>query len=131
MTLGEIRIFAPVWNEFIDIDCVIDTGADVCAIPLHLAALLGIVASDGRIHMWQVRDPLTLSEARTRLEWEGHAHEVDTVLLDIPSAFRRPAVPAEHCTRPDEPHLLSDRIIVGENFISLLDDRSRRRLLEQ
>ncbi len=131
MTLGEIRIFAPVWNEFVDIDCVIDTGADVCAVPAHLAALLEIIASDTIIHLWQVLDPVTLAETRIRLEWEEITRDVDAVVLDIPSEFRRWANPAEHCTRPDEPHLLSDRIVVGENFISLLDDASRHRLLEQ
>lgn len=130
MIFGRVHLFAPTWGEFVTVDAIMDTGADVCGVPLHLAALFGIKAGETSTHLWQVRDPLTLHEARIRLDSEGESHEVDAALIDIPSDYRRPATPAQHCTRPDEEHLLTRRIIVGQNFLSLLPSDARRRLLE-
>jgi len=121
-----VQVFSPAEQRERTFEALIDTGANTCAIAEHIAQDLGLAISLDPVHLWQVRDPLTLRQTQLDVRYNGQPYLVEAVVIDIPEALRRNALPQEYCTRPNHAHPLTTRIVLGENFFNQLSEEDRR-----
>jgi len=129
MIVSEVEIYAPAVKDYISIEAIVDTGASLCVIPKHIAEELGIEIYEQPIHLWQVRDPLTLLKAELNLRYQSGLYRVEATVVEIPREYRRSIKPNEKCKRPSSPHPLTHRMILGENFLSQLSREARAEIL--
>ncbi len=129
MIVSEVEIYAPVIKDYIPIEAIVDTGASLCVIPRHIVEELGIKVSEQSIHLWQVRDPLTLFKAVLNLRYQDGLYKVEATVVEIPREYRRNIKPGEECKRPSSPHPLTHRMILGENFLNQLPKEARAGIL--
>lgn len=128
MILIKVEIYSVIKQEFIPFEGLIDTGATICAIAKHNAELLGVQVKDEMIHLWQVRDPLTLNKSLLKIRYNKNVYDLEVVVIDIPKEHCRDILKGEECTRPEYRNPLSERIILGENFLKSLSDSEKRKL---
>jgi hypothetical protein len=127
--IRDLEVYSPSRAAYVWVEAIIDTGASVCVVPAHIASALSLTLGPNVRHLWQVRDPLTLHQAALKVRYNNRPYDVDATVVDIPPAFRRIATPAEHCTQPQAPHPLTQRIIIGENFLGQLPPGERQAIL--
>ena len=129
MILIDVEIYNYKQERYKVFEAILDTGASICAIAKHITKGLGINVKEDKVHLWQVRDPLALGKANLRLRYKGKIYNVEAVVLSIPKKFQRDIAKGEECTRPRRPNPLSNRIILGENFISKLPEDKKKDLI--
>lgn len=129
MIIRDLEIYSPSQAAYVWVEAIIDTGASVCVVPAHVAKALGLALEPDVSHLWQVRDPLTLHQATLNIRYNNQPYNVEAAVVDIPPASRRIATPEEHCTRPQTPHPLTQRIIIGESFLRQLPPEDRQAIL--
>lgn len=128
MITVEIEIYSPVHKEYHIFEAIVDTGASFCVIPKHVADRIGFTEERKKVHMWQVCDPLVLTKGKINTRFREKLYGVEAVVVDIPSKYQRDIIRGEECTRPEHRNPLSNRIILGENFLNKLSETERRQI---
>lgn len=128
MIFVRVELYSEIETRYKVFEGLVDTGASICALSKDIAEALGTEIGKERLHLWQVRDPLTLGKTTLKIKYENKTYDVETVVVDIPKNFCRDALPEEECTRPEHPNPLASRIILGENFLSLLSEEAKREI---
>ena len=118
MITVEIEIYSSVHKEHQIFEAIVDTGASFYVIPKHVSDRIGFTEERKKIHMWQVCDPLVLTKGKIKTRFRKKLYEVEAVVVDIPLEYQRDFIKGEECTRPEYRNPLSNRIILGENFLN-------------
>jgi len=128
MILIDIEIYNHSKKRYELFEAIVDTGATFCALAKHIANETGLPLHEP-IHLWQVNGPLTLTKTTLKIRYGKSEHNVDGVIVDIARNYLHPATLNEKCKRPLTPHPLSNRIIVGKNFLEKLSEEERKEIL--
>ena len=129
MIVRDVEVYSPRRECHVYVEAIIDTDASMCVIPWHISEELGIPTETERSHLWQVRDPLVLFRSALQIHYLEKSYEVQTSVVEIPEEYRRSIQRGEECTRPSSPHPLTQRIIIGENFLNRLSVEERQQIL--
>ncbi|MFQ5710387.1 MAG: hypothetical protein ACE5GD_01265 [Candidatus Geothermarchaeales archaeon] len=124
MILIDVEVYNHVKKRYELLEAIVDTGATFCAI----ADETGLPTNES-IHLWQVNAPLTSAKTTLKIRYRESEHNVDGVVIDIAKDYLRPATPNEKCKRPLTPHPLSNRIILGKNFLEKLSKEEREEII--
>ncbi|MCP8320732.1 MAG: hypothetical protein H3Z52_07305 [archaeon] len=127
MILIDVEIYNHFKRRYELFEAIVDTGATFCALAKQIAEEIGLPSHES-IHLWQVNSPLTLTKTTLKIRYKKE-HYADGVIVDIDRNYLRSATPDEKCKRPLAPHPLSNRIIVGKNFLEKLSKEERKEIL--
>ena len=93
-----VGLYSPARAMFRSVSAMIDSGANITAIPMHIARDWGITVSEESDHVWQAVHPLTLKRASVTLRYAASSYELACLVLEIPENYLRSALPEEICT---------------------------------
>ena len=125
MILIDLEVYNNVKRLYGLFDVIVDTGATFCVIGKHVSDKLGLARAE-RLHLWQVDSPLILSRAILKIRYQEVEYSVEGVVADIDEDYLRPATANEICKRPQAPHPLMSRIILGNSFLDRLTEAQRK-----
>ena len=127
MILIDVEIYNHSKRRYELFEAIVDTGATFCALAKHLADEIAVPFL-GSMHLWQVNGPLTLTKIKLTIKYRESELRLDGVIVELPQDYLRLGTREEKCKRPLTPHPLSNRIIVGKNFLETLSEEERRQI---
>jgi len=129
-----ILIDVDLWNkakkEFELFEALVDTGSSYCVIEKSIADALGL-EKDGILHLWQMGEPLNVPLTKLRCRYGEKEYKVEWLIVEIKNSYKRPILPEEECTRPESPHPLTNRVIIGNTFTDRLSEEEYTKLFER
>jgi len=128
LILIDIKIYNNIKKLYEIFEAIVDTGATFSVIAEHIAQEMGYQPQE-KIHLWQVNSPLTLSKSTLKIKYQEREHHIEGVIVDIHKDYLRSATPNEKCKRPNTPHPLTSRIILGKTFLDKLTENERKQIL--
>jgi hypothetical protein len=60
--------------------------------------------------------------------YKGEEYMIEGLVVEIRDSYKRPMLPEEECTRPESPHPLTNRVIIGNTFIDKLSEEEYTKL---
>ena len=127
MILIDVDLWNAVKKEFELFEALVDTGSSYCVIEKSIADALGL-EMDGILHLWQMGEPLNVPLAKLRCRYKGEEYMIEGLVVEIKDSYKRPMLPEEECTRPESPHPLTNRVIIGNTFIDKLSEEEYTKL---
>jgi len=126
MILIDVDVWNEIKKEYEIFEALVDTGSTYSVIEKDIAEGLGLQTLN-ILHLWQMGDPLNVPLTKIRARYDEEEYEIDGLIIEIKESYKRSMLPEEECTRPQSPHPLTNRVIVGN---SLLDKLSKEKLEE-
>jgi len=112
-----------LWNEikkeFEVFEALIDTGSTYCVIEKSISDSLGLQTL-GVLHLWQMGGPLNVPKTKLKIRYRDKEYDVEGLIVEIKTSYKRQMFPEEECTRPESPHPLTNRIIIGKTLLDKL-----------
>lgn len=127
MILIDIQVFNKRREEFQIFECIVDTGATFCVVEKTIAEELGLFSLE-ILHLWQMGEALNIPKTRMKIRYKGEVYLVEGLIVEIRESYKRPILAKEKCTRPESPHPLTNRIIIGQSFLDKLSPPEYRKL---
>lgn len=127
MILIDVEVYNNVKRLYELFEAIVDTGATFCVIGKHVSDKMGLVQVE-KLHLWQVDSPLILSRVILKIRYKEGEYSVEGVVADIKEGYLRPATVNEICKRPQAPHPLMSRIILGKSFLDKLTEIQRKEI---
>lgn len=127
MILVDIEIFNLRKKEFVTFEAIVDTGATYCVIEKCIADELGLVPLEV-LHLWQMGEALNIPRTKMRVRYRKKEYLVEGLMVEIKESYKRPIMAKEKCTRPDSPHPLTNRIIIGKSLLEKLPKSEYKKL---
>lgn len=127
MILIDVEIYNKIENEFELFEAIVDTGSTYCVIEKGLSDNLGLESGDV-LHLWQMGNALIVPKARMKLRYKGNEYDVEGLIVEIKQSYKKPITKEEFCTRPESPHPLTNRIIIGKSLLDKLSPNDYREL---
>ena len=127
MILIDIEIYDTQRKDFVAFEAIVDTGATYCVIEKSIAEELNL-KPDEILHLWQMGEALNIPKTKVRLRYEKKEYLIDALIVEIKESYKRVILPKEKCTRPESPHPLSNRIVIGKSLLDRLPSNEYRKL---
>jgi predicted aspartyl protease len=127
MILIDIEIWNEIKKEFEVFEGLVDTGATYCVVEKSIAERLGL-PSLNVLHLWQMGDALNVPRTIIRVRYGKKEYKIESLIVEIKTSYKRPILPEEKCMRPESPHPLTNRIVVGKSFLDKLTKEEYRKL---
>ena len=106
-------------KEFEVFEALIDTGSTYCVIEKSIADSLGLQTL-GILHLGQMGGPLNVPKTKLKIRYRDKEYDVEGLIVEIKTSYKRQMFPEEECTRPESPHPLTNRIIIGKTLLDKL-----------
>ncbi|ODS36054.1 MAG: hypothetical protein A7315_14490 [Candidatus Altiarchaeales archaeon WOR_SM1_79] len=132
MILIDVNLWNEVKKEYELFEALVDTGSSYCVIEKSIADALGLDAN-GILHLWQMGEPLNVPLTGLRCRYRKKEYAVDGLIVEIRGSYKRPMLSEEECecTRPESPHPLTNRVIIGKTFLDKLSKEEYTKLFER
>jgi hypothetical protein len=130
MILTDVDLWNEVKKEYELFEALVDTGSTYCVIEKLIADALGLKGG-GILHLWQMGEPLNVPLTKLRCKYEGKEYEIDGLIVEIKESYKRPILPEEKGTRPESPHPLTNRVIIGNTLIDKLSEEEYAKLFKR
>ena len=130
MILTDIRIWNNVKKEFEIFEAFVDTGSTYCVIEKSIAEELGLSALS-ILHLWQMGESLNVPLTKLRVRYNEEEYEIEGLIVEVKASYKRPILQEEECTRPESPHPLANRIVVGKTLLDKLPEHEYRKLFQR
>lgn len=127
MILIDIELWNEIKKEFEVFEALVDTGSTYCVIEKSIAENLGLSTLEV-LHLWQMGESLNVPKTKLRIKYEGKEYEIEGLIVEVKTSYKRQMLPEEECTRPESPHPLTNRIIVGKTLLDKLPEQEYRKL---
>ena len=124
----EVELFGHTTNKYKPIEAIVDTGASTCCLSNNVADKCSIGATD-ITHHWQAGGPLICKKSKIDIRYKNNEYNLEASYINIDKKFFRDIESGEECTRPEDSHPLTYRIILGLNFIDSLSKEEKRELI--
>jgi len=123
-----------LWNEvkkeFELFEALVNTGSSYCVIEKSIANALGL-ETNGILHLWQMGEPLNIPLTKARCRYREKEYEVGGLIVELKDSYKRPILPEEKCTRPESPHPLTNRVIIGKTLLDKLSEEEYTKLFKR
>lgn len=126
MILIDIELWNEIKKEYELFEALVDTGSTYCVVEKIIAESLGLQTLNV-LHLWQMGEPLNVPLTKIKIRYNNKEYRVDGLIIEIKESYKRSILLGEECTRPESPHPLTNRVIVGN---SLLDKLPKEKLEE-
>ena len=130
MILTDIKIWNNVKKEFEIFKALVDTGSTYCVIEKSIAEELGLPALS-ILHLWQMGESLNVPRTKLRVRYNEEEYEIEGLIVEVKASYKRPIQQEEECTRPESPHPIANRIVVGKTLLDKLPEHEYRKLFQR
>ena len=129
MILIDVNLWNEIKKEFELFEALVDTGSSYCVIEKSIADALGL-KMNGMQHLWQMGEPLNVPLTKLRCRYREKEYKIWGLIVEIRGRYKRVMLSEEECTRPESPHPLTNRIIIGKTLLDKLSEEEYTRLFE-
>lgn len=130
MIMIDLELWDEIKKEFVLFESLVDTGSTYCVIEKSIAEATGLRPLKV-LHLWQMGESLNVPKTELRVRYNGKEYEIEGLIVEVKASYKRQRFPDEECTRPESPHPLTNRIIVGKTLLDKLPEEEYARLFQR
>jgi predicted aspartyl protease len=130
MILMDVKIWNEVKKEFEVFEALVDTGSTYCVIEKSIAEDLGLPTLEV-LHLWQMGESLNVPKTKLRVRYNEEEYGIEGLIVEVKASYKRPILKGEECTRPESPHPLANRIVIGKTLLDKLPEEGYRELFKR